>query len=230
MRRLDPIQVIEQELRGLGPVPEDGVLDLLRHHRVIPEHTTVQQLRGTFRWLNGVDLLVYSTKNKTIRTLAPAPEAALAGEVHAIASMVSPRTPFLNIVKLRRIIRPLNGIIWWVDAHFGARALEELAEEVDSASVAEIRIISGDAENVVTERSLRDFHRLESEMSGAGISAQWRVDVRGVRDWHDRWLADDKVVWNVPPINTLLKNDYCEIFPSVERPPLDDWWNRSTPR
>lgn len=47
---------------------------------------------------------------------------------------------------------------------------------------------------------------------------------------HDRWLADDRVAWNVPPVNTLFKNDYSEIYPASERPPLEIWWNRSTPR
>ncbi|WP_143194095.1 hypothetical protein [Micromonospora sp. CB01531] len=230
LRQLNPLQVIEQELRGLGPVPEDGVLDLLHQHRAVSTETTVTDIRPTLRWLSGVGLLAYSTKLKTVRSLAPAPDAALAGEVQAIASMISPRTPFLNVVKLRRVIRPLKGVVWWADPHFGARALEELAEELRLEDVTEIRIISGDAENVISNKSLKDFERFQQEMSNYNIVAQWRVDRRGVRDWHDRWLGDDKVVWNVPPINTLFKNDYSEISPTSERPPFDQWWRRATPR
>lgn len=230
LRQLTPIQVVEQELRGLGAVPEAGVLDLLIQHRAVGPNATVEYLRPTLRWLNGVGVLVYSTKLKAVRSLAPAPDAALAGEVQAIAAMVSPKTPFLNVVRLRRILRPLKGVVWWADPHFGARALEELAEELDTSVVTEVRIVSGDAENVVSAKSMKDYERFRTEMANKGVTVEWRVDGKSTRDWHDRWVADDKAVWNVPPINTLLKNDYSEISPASERPPLADWWSRSAPR
>ncbi|MBV9096510.1 MAG: hypothetical protein JO079_00505, partial [Frankiaceae bacterium] len=227
LRQLTPIQVIEQELRGLGPVPEEGVLDLLRYHHVVPVTTTVQTIRPALRWLNGVGVLVYSMKTKAVRSLAPAPDAALAGEVQAIAAMVSPKTPYRNVVRLRRILRQLRGTAWWVDPQFSARALEELIEELDPERIAEVRILSGDAENVLTERSLKDFQRFQHEMTNRGVVAEWRVDSRAARDWHDRWIADDTVAWNVPPVNTLFKNDYSEITPAIERPPLGEWWDRA---
>jgi hypothetical protein len=90
--------------------------------------------------------------------------------------MVSPKTPFLNIARLRRIIRTLTGVVWWADRHFGARALEELAEELDAERVAEVRIISGTALNVVTTRSMKDFERFREEMANKGIRSEWRAD------------------------------------------------------
>ena len=108
--------------------------------------------------------------------------------------------------------------------------MEELAAELDVHLIKEIRIISGDAESVLTERSFKDLRRFKAEMSNYGVTAEWRVDQRGIRDWHDRWVADRTVVWNVPPINTLLKNDYSEIYPASERPPLEEWWARSSTR
>ncbi len=230
VRQLTPIQVVEQELIGLGAVPEDGVLDLLIQHRAVGTPVGVESVRATWRWLNSVKILVYSTKNKTVRALAPSPDAALAGEVQAIAAMISPKTPYLNVVKLRRILRQLRGVVWWADPHFGARAFEELAEELDVAQVSDVRILSGDAENVLSERSKRDLKRFAAEMAGKGVAVEWRIDPRDARDWHDRWLAADEVTWNVPPVNTLFKNDYSEIYPSAERPPFEQWWDRSTAR
>jgi hypothetical protein len=89
------LQVIEQELRGLGPVPEEGVLDLLKQHRTVDGSMSVADMREILRWLNATGIVVYSQKMKTVRSLAPAPDAPLAGEIRAIAGMVSPRTPFL---------------------------------------------------------------------------------------------------------------------------------------
>lgn len=230
LRQLTPIQVIEQELRGFGPVPEEGVLDLLNQHRAASRNLSVGEMRPTLRWLSKVGVIAYSMKLKTVRSLAPAPDAALAGEVGAIASMVSPKTPYLNVVRLRRVLRGLKGVVWWADPHFGSRALEELAEELHSGVVTHVRILSGDAENVLAEKPWKDFLRFRAEMAGKSITAEWRVDGRTSRDWHDRWLVGDNTAWNIPPINSLLKNDYSEMLPASVRPPLDEWWNRSVVR
>jgi hypothetical protein len=230
LRQLNPIQVIDQELRGLGAVPEDGVFDLFKQHSVARRLTSVGDMRPALVWLSKVKVISYSRRFKTIRSLSPAADYALPGEIQAIAAMVSPKTPYLNIVRLRRVLRSTKGTVWWADPHFGARALEELAEEIDTEQVEEIRILSGDAANVASERSLKDFKRFVAEMANKGVKAEWRVDVSGVRDWHDRWLVDAVQAWNVPPVNTLFKNDYSEILPASDRPPLQAWWDRSTSR
>ncbi|GAA3617756.1 hypothetical protein GCM10022223_38040 [Kineosporia mesophila] len=228
LRQLTPIQVIEQETRGLGAVPEEGVLDLLRKHRAAGRITSISDLRPTLIWLNKLQVLTYSKKFKTVRIEGSDEKSPNAGEVKNMAAMISPQTPFLNVVRLRRLLRSLGGTVIWADPHFGARALEELAEETDTARVKEIRILSGNDTNVLTERSRKDFDRFSSEMALKGVQSEWRYD--SLRDWHDRWLISDAQVWNVPPVNTLFKNDYSEILPASQPPPIRLWWDRSTPR
>lgn len=116
--------------------------------------------------------------------------------------------------------------MWWADRHFGTRALEELAEDIQPESVTRIRILSGSSPGVVTTRVAKDFRRFQLEMAGKAVSAEWRVDT-SASDWHDRWLVDDHGPFNVPPINTLFKNDHSEILPTSGRPPVDEWWARS---
>jgi hypothetical protein len=229
MRALLPVQVIEQELLHFGAIPEEGALELLKLHRAAPLDLPVDTARRTFRNLAQVGLVVYSSKFKTVRAVAPPAEEARAGEERRLAAMVSPKTPFLNVVRLRRILRSMTGTVWWADRHFGARAFEELAEELDSERVSEVRIVSGAAENVVTPRSLKDYERFRAEMAVKGVAAEWRVD-NAASDWHDRWLVGDSGAWNVPPVNTLFKNDHSELLPTDARPPLEEWWARSTPR
>lgn len=116
----------------------------------------------------------------------------------------------------------------WADPHFGARALEELVDELDPSKVTALRIISGDAANVLSPKSFKDFQRFEQEMSTRGIAVEWRVDA--TRDWHDRFLVDANGSYNLPPVNNLFKNEYSEILPSDLRPPVGDWWARSSRR
>lgn len=226
LRVLLPIQAIAQELGSSVTVPEQGVIDLLVLHRLIERTFTAEQARGTFRWLNTLRVLVYSQKQKTVRYVADDPEAAKAGEVESLAAMISPRTPYSNVARLRRVLRAQAGVVTWADQHFGARAFEELVDELDTTRVTELRIISGP--NVVSAKNFKDYERFRDEMALKGIAAEWRVDA--TREWHDRWLVDGRSAHNVPPVNSLFANQYSEILPTKERPPVDEWWARAVPR
>src|SRR3546814_574015 len=104
VRPLLPIQVMEQELRGFPPVPEEGVLELLQVHGGAPGGLTIEALRPTLREWSALGIIVYSNKMKTVR-LGRLPDAgeAAPGEDDRLAVLVSPQTPYTNVVKLRRI-------------------------------------------------------------------------------------------------------------------------------
>jgi len=225
LRSLVPIQVVEQELRGYGAVPDDGVLELLRLHRVAPADDSVAAVRVMLKWLSKAGIAIYSNKFKTVRVLPLDAESAAAGETRALPALISPRTPFSNLVRLRNILRLQKGVVWWADPHFNARALEELVDAIDQGSVSELRIISGT--QAVNDKGKKDFAKFQVEMDAKGVATEWRVDDQ--RDWHDRWLVDDDGAYNMPPVNTLFKGDYSEMLPTDARPPLDEWWSRSAP-
>lgn len=232
LRPLLPVQVIEQELRGFPAVSEEGLLELLQVHGAAPVDLSVDGLRPALRTLNELDVLVYSRQKKTVRLgRLPGEEEAAPGEDDRIGVLVSPQTPYSNLVGLRRVLRRLQGTVYWVDKHFNGRAFEDLVDEVDPDAVAEVRIISGSAENVLSAKSFRDYIRFKEEMLNKGIGVEWRVasgEVAG--HLHDRWLLDDKSRYNVPPVNTLYKSDYSEILQTQAAPPVADWWAASTQR
>jgi len=228
LRSLLPLQVLAQELGNSPAITEEGAVSLLALHRVTPPSFTAEQARSTFRWLNDLGVIVYSRKLKTVRFIPDDPGAAKAGEVANLSAMISPRTPFSNVARLRKVLRIQSGVVTWADQHFGARAFEELVDELDPTKVTELRIISGGAESVLSAKSYRDYVRFQEEMATKGIAVGWRVDP--TREWHDRWLVDSSKVFNLPPVNSLFANQYSEVLASDERPPVDDWWDRSTPR
>jgi hypothetical protein len=223
-----PVQVIAQELGNSAAVPEEGVISLLALHRVVDADFSIDSARPTFRWLNDLGVVVYSRQKKTVRFVPDDPGAAKAGEVANLSAMISPRTPFSNVARLRRLLRTQSGVVAWADQHFGSRAFEELVDELDPAKVTELRILSGSAPSVVSSKSFKDYERFRDEMKTKGIAVEWRVD--GTREWHDRWLIDDSSAYNLPPVNSLFANQYSEILPTKERPPVDEWWKRATPR
>lgn len=228
LRATLPMQVIAQELHNYGGVPEDGVLDLLAYHHVLELDVSASTIRPTFKMLNMLGVVAYSQKLKTVRYIPDDPGAAKAGETPDLAAMISPRTPYSNLARLRRVLRSLNGIVTWADPHFGARAFEELADEIDPSKVTELRVLSGAADNVVTAKSFKDYKRFVEEMGLKGIRVEWRVDT--ARDWHDRFLVHGQGAYNMPPVNNLFQGQYSEILPSSARPPVQEWWDRSAPR
>lgn len=228
LRTLLPIQVLAQELGNAPAITEEGAVSLLALHRVVSPGFTADAARPTLRWLNDLGVIVYSRRLKTVRFVPDDPGAAKAGEVASLSAMVSPRTPFSNVARLRRVLRIQVGVVTWADQHFGARAFEELVDELDPTKVTELRIISGGAESVLSAKSYRDYMRFQEEMATKSIAVEWRVDP--TREWHDRWLVDESKVFNLPPVNSLFANQYSEILVSGQRPPVDEWWVRSTPR
>ena len=219
-------QVIEQELRGYNTVPEEGVLELLRLHSCVPDGGTIEKLRPLLKWVNELSLLTYSKRYKTVRVDAVEGALSLIGADPRAAAVISPRTPMSNVVRLRQIIRSLDGVVWWVDPQLSRRTLEDLVVEINFDAVTEIRLLSGDGEGVLSAKAKADFERFRDEVNMKGAKATWHADPE--RDWHDRFLLDDKIVYNMPPGNTLYKGDYSEILPTEERPPVDEWWARAS--
>lgn len=231
LRPLLPVQVIEQELRGFPAISEEGLLELLKVHGAARMDLTPDELRPALRTLNKLDVLVYSRQKKTVRLgRLPEEQEAAPGEDDRIGVLVSPQTPYSNLVGLRRILRRLEGTVYWVDKHFNARAFEDLVEEIDPGEVDEVRIISGSAENVLSPRSLKDFGRFQIEMENKGVAAEWRVaDKRVEGDLHDRWLLDAKSRYNLPPVNSFYQSQYSEILQTEAEPPVERWWSGAAP-
>jgi len=223
-----PVQLMDQELRNFPAISDEGVLDLLKRHRVVSAGFSIESARRGFRWLNEVDVLRFSTKTKTIRMISDDADAAKAGEVPDLAAMISPRTPFSNLARLRRVLRTLRGAVTWADPHFNVKAFEELVDELDPSTVTSLRIISGKQADL-SPKTFADYDRFRRELAARGISVEWRVD-ETQRDWHDRFLVHGGGSLNMPPINTLFKGDYSEIYQSTQMPPVQEWWDRSSPR
>lgn len=223
-----PVQVMDQELRNFPAISDEGVLDLLKRHGVVAAGFSIESARRGFRWLNETNVLRFSTKTKTIRMISDDADAAKAGEIPDLAAMISPRTPFSNLARLRRVLRTLTGEVTWADPHFSVKAFEELVDELEPGKVTSLRIISGKQADL-SPKTFADYDRFRKELAAKGISVEWRVD-ETQRDWHDRFLVHGGGSLNMPPINTLFKGDYSEIYVSKQRPPIQEWWDRSSPR
>jgi len=223
---LAPIQLLTQELAGYGAVPESGALELLRLHQALPNDIDETEFRRFLIWANGMGFLTYSKQKKTVRVSTVDLEVLESTEPIPPVGGVSPRTPFSNVVRLRRILRGLRGVVWWADPYFNRRALEEMIADLDFAEVSEIRILSSNKSSILTQTARADWALFETEVKLKAAVAEWRFDPG--RDWHDRWLLDDKTGYNMPPSDLIFSSrKYSEYTPLSDRPPVETWWKRS---
>lgn len=215
---LSATQALLQGLHGRGPVSFAGAHHFMARHGLAArdDQTT---LRSFLVVLNAAQIVAYSNKMQTIRTLAPLPE-----ERTTNLRVVEPERPYSNVLALRETLRACEGYVWWAEVHLDRKALEPLVYEADGTRISEIRLLSGPAN--ATADTHKDMKRFTAEVKSLGISAEWRVVPKRDLDWHDRFILGRNQTWNVPPVNTLHKGDYSELARTRRRPPFETWWGR----
>lgn len=142
---------------------------------------------------------------------------------------LDPKRPFTNELALRRVVRELRGRVFWYEQHMDAKALELLIEELNP-NVVEVRLLSGPAR--ISDRAKRRFERFAAEFAQRGVHAEWRVLPGDVaRELHARVLYDDESIWELPPLNSLLKGTVDSIRPStIPRDFFEEAWSRPDAR
>jgi len=137
--------------------------------------------------------------------------------------VVTPGTPFSNLLRLREVLRACKDYIWWLDKHFHPKGLELLVAEVEPGRISEIRILSSRAN--LDDAATRDFKRFCDELKKKGVVAEWRLDE--LHEVHDRFIISRDSCHNVPPVKALFSGAWSEINPAAGRPPFDHWWARA---
>lgn len=221
---LPATQALIQGLHGRVGVTVPGALHLLaRLGHADPDDPTA--FRIFLRALNDVGIVAYSNKQQIVRLTAMPGSKDEQNVPEVSVRIVQPERPYTNIRNLREIIRSGKDYVWWADPHFGKKGFEPLADEADASKIKEIRILSGPAQSA---DATKDYTRFQAEMKALGINVEWRIVQTADRTWHDRYIISRDAAWNVPPINTIYKNDYSE-FSRTDRPPFEDWWKKGTP-
>lgn len=114
-----------------------------------------------------------------------------------------PDRPFSNDLAIRRVLRRLEGVVFWYEQHMPGKALEILTDELKLGGIDEVRLLSGPAN--VNTKVKRSFERFASELQAQSVACDWRVlPAERARALHARVIADDDEVYEVPPLNSVL--------------------------
>jgi hypothetical protein len=216
-----------EKLWGKGEIPVQGAINLLKQiHHSTDEHSAK-------RWLelmNRGRLISYNRANPTIRILYSPSELVTPAEdaERAKSHVLSPDTPFGNLLALRELIRAARGSIRWYEQHMPPKVLEILYREVDGSNVSELRLLSGP--DNITADAKKEFKRFRTDMAGRGVNVEWRVlTKKEAREIHGRFFISEGLSRNIPPLNTILTGTTDEILQSEIGPEdFDAWWAQGT--
>jgi len=215
-----------EPLWATGEVPVAGAMSLLKRVTGSTDQHSAQ------RWLelmNAGRLVAYNRNRKTMRVLYNPTELVPAEEEaereKSRGHVISPDTPFTNIMALRELLRSSRGDVRWYEPHLPGKALEVLAREVSGDGVQRIRLLSGPAN--VTGDLKDDYKRFRKEMKEKrGVDVEWRIlTKKEAADHHDRVFFADGIARNIPPLNTILKGSTGEILESgLDPAEFETWW------
>lgn len=157
--------------------------------------------------LNTLGIISYSKKTGSVQFT----EAEQVEQKNQDSYRVTYRTPYSNVKRLRRAIRACGGELMWIAKHFPKKGLEPLSDEVTGEEFTSVQILCGPAN--VTHKMRADFERFKKEMKNRDVEAELRVltNKEHLDNLHDRWILSDGASWNVPPINSLYRNQEAEL-------------------
>jgi len=140
--------------------------------------------------------------------------------------MIRPELAFTNRKYLWDTIRRCDEYIYWFDPYFTKNGFETLIEEVKADKIKKIRILSGVKQ---TNEKLRELYKkFKEEMESKGIKVEFRIIIDNyISNIHDRWILSKDICFNLPSINTIDRGQFSEIKITENRPPFEEWWNKS---
>jgi hypothetical protein len=177
-------------------------------------------------WTDNVEAFLKARKQLVLKAVASVTGGVLP-EVGGVEAYLDPAKPFTNELALRKVIRGLQGQLFWYEQHMTRKNLEPLIEEVQNELVEKIRLLSGPAH--ISEKLKRAYEIFATELQNKGVMTEWRILPDDVaRDIHARVLFDDATAWELPPLNSLYKGTVDSIHSSsIPRTRFEEAWASS---
>lgn len=205
--------LISQVLSGNKNIKRINIYNLLKHHNFHFDFQKDVELNNFLGILKLGGIVLYNKNTRDVKVLWQQ-------DIEKISAhqFISPETPFSNIKRLQEIIKSLKGAAYWIDKHFDKKAFEILADSLDASKMSNFVIISGDQNK--TQSAVNEFSRLKTELHNKGINLEWKIisDQSTLSSFHDRWLCDSSVAWNIPPVNSILKGQESEMLKTSNKP------------
>jgi len=213
------VQLIIRLFWGKSNINSNNVFNLLIHHKV----DCKEQFIGTFlSLLNKFEIITYSKKHNMIKIKTEPIDIFKSNDY-----IVSPQTPFSNLMKIKQMISESEDEICWFEKHFSSKMYELLATYSDGSKINSINLLTGNTH--INENSRNEFKRLKDELKNKKIVLVHKILLNKeiLNQIHGRWFISKEKIFNIPPINTILQGQVDEIILRKSKPDFELWWKQS---
>lgn len=138
------------------------------------------------------------------------------------AALISPDTPFSNIMIIRDTIKSCQDYIYWIDKYFSAEGLQLLIESIDEKKIEIIKILTSLVKTDYRFRRLFQDFKIEM-LKKKNVNCELRVmnNVLG-SNIHDRWIISKDSSFNIPSPDVIARGQFSEVKSTSNRPPFED--------
>ena len=119
------INLMGQVFYGLGKISIEQLQILLNYHKVASWELTYSDITTLLMLLNKYNILTYDKKNKIFYL-----DESLVIEKPLEHHYITPKTPFSNLLNLRKVLRGCTGDIYWIDKHFRKEGFEIIPDGI----------------------------------------------------------------------------------------------------
>jgi len=145
--------------------------------------------------------------------------------------VIEPGKPFGNILSIKKCFRKCKSYIHWFERNLPKKSFELIyhsIEDGDIKDVKEIKLLRG-LDQAIDDGFLNAFKRFEGELVNNGIDVELRVicSSKISHTVHARHIYSDNVTFVVPPLHSLLANQWDRIFAAGNgSPDFASYWTK----
>jgi hypothetical protein len=174
----------------------------------------------------GIGIFIINGKNLSL--LIPSRTATIEQIRSEGITVIAPNKPYGNILALKKCFRECKEYLHWLERNLPKKVFEIIYEGLkdgDIDGVGEVKLLRG-FDETVDERYRSEVERLRGELVDHDVNVELRVicSKKVSNSIHGRFIYTKGQQFQLPPLNSILANQWDNIFKEVKFPPFEEYW------
>lgn len=192
---------------------------------------SVYSYSGTIEQCYRFGIGIYIIDGETLKKLIPARRPTIEQLRSEGGTIIAPNRPYGNILALKKCFRECKEYLHWLELNLPKKVFEiiyEAVEDEDIRDVGNLRLLR-EFDQTVDERYRTEVERLRGELVDHDVNVELRVicNEKLASSIHGRFIYTKGQQFQLPPLNSLLANQWDNIFKEVKKiPPFEDYWEQ----
>lgn len=191
---------------------------------------SVYSYLGTIERCYRFGIGIYIIDQGTLKLLLPARTPTIEQIRSETDTVIAPNRPYGNILALKKCFRECKQYLYWWERNLPKKVFEIIYEAVKDGDIKGVENINllRDFDQTVDEKYRAEVERLRGELVDYSMDIKLRVicNKKLAGSVHGRFIYTKNQQFQLPPLNSLLANQWDNIFKRVKIPPFEDYWKQ----